>query len=210
MSNGIWTLARKMTSFSFFRKCFCALGLGLRIGLGVRVKVEVRVSRNTFKYVFGQTSIRASVLDPCSTYCSKSDLWLQSNKQFIKRDVLQVHMSIMEQCGYIKLANSLVVFVGKGHLVECLTFEWLNRSRWQLDSKTVKSHSTILRPTGQEKLGVETSKLCLRIRNDTIIYCGNLIFHFRIIKKELIAVRRLMFYNQSKTRVIFLCTEIRN
>jgi len=30
----------------------------------VRVKVRIRVSENTFKYTFGQTSIRESVLDP--------------------------------------------------------------------------------------------------------------------------------------------------
>jgi len=31
------------------------------------VEIRVGVSGNTFKYVFGQTSIRASVLDPLST-----------------------------------------------------------------------------------------------------------------------------------------------
>jgi len=32
--SGIWTLARKMTSFRFSKK-FCALGLGLRLDLGI-------------------------------------------------------------------------------------------------------------------------------------------------------------------------------
>jgi len=51
---------------SFFRKGDFALGFGLKLELGlglrVRVRVEVRfrVSGNMFKYVFGQTSIRAA------------------------------------------------------------------------------------------------------------------------------------------------------
>jgi len=46
--HGIWTLAGKMMSFLFPNTFLC----------------WVRVSGNTFQYVFGQTSIRASVLDP--------------------------------------------------------------------------------------------------------------------------------------------------
>jgi len=59
----IWTLARKMTSFCF-PNTFMSLGLGL-IKVSVNVRVRVRGSGNTFKYVFGQTSIRASALDLC-------------------------------------------------------------------------------------------------------------------------------------------------
>jgi len=42
-----------MTSFVFPKTFLC-----------FRVRFKVRVSGNTFKNVFGQTSIRASVLDP--------------------------------------------------------------------------------------------------------------------------------------------------
>jgi len=61
---------------SFSRRRLYALGLRLGLGLGfefglgrvtirdkVRVRVEVRVSGNRFKYIFGQRSIRVSVLD---------------------------------------------------------------------------------------------------------------------------------------------------
>jgi len=36
----------------------------VRVRVRVRARVEVRVSVNMFKHVFGQTSIRASVIDP--------------------------------------------------------------------------------------------------------------------------------------------------
>jgi len=36
----------------------------VRVKIRVKVRVRVRVSGNTFKYVFGQTSIRTSILDP--------------------------------------------------------------------------------------------------------------------------------------------------
>jgi len=42
--------------------------LGLELGLDrvkVRIDVRVKVSGSTFKYVFGQTSIWASVLNSC-------------------------------------------------------------------------------------------------------------------------------------------------
>jgi len=35
----------------------------------VRVMVRVRVSEKMFNYVFGQTSIQASVLDPNNSFC---------------------------------------------------------------------------------------------------------------------------------------------
>jgi len=73
VSGGIWTLARKLTSIVFQKKLLCcvlsALGLGLWLelgleldfGLGLRLGLELL---EIFKYVFGQTSIRASALDP--------------------------------------------------------------------------------------------------------------------------------------------------
>jgi len=36
----------------------------VRVEVTVEARVEVRISGNTIKYVFDQTSIRASVLDP--------------------------------------------------------------------------------------------------------------------------------------------------
>jgi len=36
----------------------------IRINVSVTVEVRTRISGNTFNYVFGQTSIRARVLDP--------------------------------------------------------------------------------------------------------------------------------------------------
>jgi len=57
--SGIWTLARKMTSFW---KHFCAIGLRLQLEGGLGLRLEF--SGNTFKSVFGQMSIRASIQDP--------------------------------------------------------------------------------------------------------------------------------------------------
>jgi len=48
-----------MTSFIFPERILC-----FRVRFRIRVEVRDRVSRNTFKFVFGQTFIRASVLDP--------------------------------------------------------------------------------------------------------------------------------------------------
>jgi len=60
-----------MTSFRFPEKVFVfrvrvKVRIRERVRVKVRAMVEVRVRfiGNTFKYVFGQTSIRASVLDP--------------------------------------------------------------------------------------------------------------------------------------------------
>jgi len=43
----------------------------VRVRVRVRVEVKVRVNGNTFKYVFDQTFIRESVIDPvlCYTDC---------------------------------------------------------------------------------------------------------------------------------------------
>jgi len=49
-----------------------------------RVEVRVKVSRNTFKYVFGQTSIRASVLDPVSVeHFHASSSFLQGDELYL-------------------------------------------------------------------------------------------------------------------------------
>jgi len=71
--SGVWTLAQKMTSFRF-PESFCALGLELRLelglGLGLGLALELGLglrlesAEKKFKYVFGQTSIRISELDP--------------------------------------------------------------------------------------------------------------------------------------------------
>jgi len=50
-----------MTSFRFPEKVLC-FRVKIRVWMRVRVEVRIRVSGNTFKYVFGKTSIRASVL----------------------------------------------------------------------------------------------------------------------------------------------------
>jgi len=56
------TCPKKMTSFCFvFPKRF--LCFSVRVRIRVRDEVRVRVSGNTFKYVFDQTSIRLRVLD---------------------------------------------------------------------------------------------------------------------------------------------------
>jgi len=68
LHSGIWTLARKMTSFRFPENVFCGLSVRVTIRVKDRVRFRVEVSENTFKYVFGQTSIRASVLDPFTAY----------------------------------------------------------------------------------------------------------------------------------------------
>jgi len=57
-----------MTSFRFPEKVLCfrvRFKVKIRVRVRVRIEVWVRVCGNMFKYVFGQTSIRASVLDPC-------------------------------------------------------------------------------------------------------------------------------------------------
>jgi len=50
-----------MMSFRFTEKFLC---------FWIRVEIKDRVSGNTFKYVFGQTSIRASVLHPAIDNCT--------------------------------------------------------------------------------------------------------------------------------------------
>jgi len=59
---GIWTVdtCPKNDVILFFRKGFCAFGLGLELGIGLRLGLELREIR---LYVFGQMSIRASILD---------------------------------------------------------------------------------------------------------------------------------------------------
>jgi len=48
---------------AFPEKVLC-FRVRIRIKMRIRARVRVRVSGNTFKYVFGQLSIRTSVLDP--------------------------------------------------------------------------------------------------------------------------------------------------
>jgi len=57
------TLFRKMTSFLFLEKDLC-FKFKDKDSVRIRVEVWVRASGNTFKYVFSQTSIQASVLHP--------------------------------------------------------------------------------------------------------------------------------------------------
>jgi len=57
-----------MTSFCFSKRFLCfeirvTVTVRVRDKVRIRVKIRVRVRGNTFKFVFGQTSIRASVLD---------------------------------------------------------------------------------------------------------------------------------------------------
>jgi len=52
----------------------------LKMFLCFRVRVEVRVSENQYKYVFGQTSIRASVLDPYQPSDTATITLLNRNK----------------------------------------------------------------------------------------------------------------------------------
>jgi len=59
-SSVLETLARKMTSCVSLKRFLC-----FRVMV---ISLKVRVSGNTFKYVFGQTFIRASALYPKSRY----------------------------------------------------------------------------------------------------------------------------------------------
>jgi len=43
VTNGIWTLAGKMTLFRFLENVFCALGLGLKLRLGLELKLGLRL-----------------------------------------------------------------------------------------------------------------------------------------------------------------------
>jgi len=53
-----------------FPKIFLCFRVMIRIRVRVRIRFRVRVCGDTFKYVFGQISIRASVLDPNRTVLS--------------------------------------------------------------------------------------------------------------------------------------------
>jgi len=68
-----------MTSFRFPKKFLCyrdrvrvwvkvsvKIRIKIRVRLWAKIMVRVRVRGNTFKCVFGQTTIRASALDPSS------------------------------------------------------------------------------------------------------------------------------------------------
>jgi len=56
VSTDIWTLSCPKNDFiSFFRKCFCALGLRLLLGLGLGLELaEIRLYTFSVKRPFGQ------------------------------------------------------------------------------------------------------------------------------------------------------------